>query len=397
MAEDQPPAVVSSSAAPPIYASAMNEQQASQSSPATSDKTTIVSSPDHCASQKPKPPHTFTVSEYLGTSQKPPRSEPQPIRTSASPPLPPLIVRSNNTQGVVDHARRMLENSPARYLCFFPQCGYTIYDAWDSHDIRIDSAEFLTQVLTFITRDNVYRAQTYAHEWSQKNRHRLDFIAGEVPRMYNSSDPISIVDRIFINGETQSYPREFLWHVANIMRNGMVNAALKPQGTIAGDNIHNVEKANDDDRAGNDVLDTNAVMDAKPDMLTEEKEHRSEPDASNGTSKTYRKNFIHLGKRADRTIRHCASYLGSLDRVEFYNSYGSAVSGHTSNADTTFRAIATCSKGLSEPVSWVCHWSSAKHVISTHECVKYAVSQGRPKRATGLGLSFIQSAAFPSR
>ena len=289
MAEDQPPVVVSSSAAPPKDASAANEQQASQSSPAASDKTTIVSAPDHPAWQKPKPSHTFTVSEYLVTGQKPPRPKSQPIHTSAGPPLPPLVVRSDKTQGVVDHARRLFENSPARYLCFFPQCGYTIYDAWDSHDIHIDSAEFLTEVLTFITRDNVYRAQTYAHEWSQKNRYRLDFIAGEVPRMYNSNDPLSIIDRIFIDGETQSYPREFLWHVANIMRTGMVNTALKPQGTTAGDTAQNVGRL-DDNRAGNDSLDINLAIDVKPNITAEEKKTRPETNHSSGASKTIRKN-----------------------------------------------------------------------------------------------------------
>jgi hypothetical protein len=291
MAGNQPPAVVSSSAALPKDAHAVNEQQTSQSSPKVSDRIPIVSGqvPDRPASQKSKPSHTFWASEYLITGQEPPHSESQPIHTSAGPPLPPLVVRSNKIQGIVDHARSMLANSPARYLCFFPQCGYTIHDAWDSHDIHIDSAEFLTEVLTFITRDNVYRARTYAHEWSQKNRHRLDFIAGEVPRMYDSNNPLSIVDRIFIDGETQSYPREFLWHVANMIRTGMVTAALKPQVITTADTDQDVHKV-DENWVGNNAVDTKLVVKVKPNNQAEEKETRPEAESWNETRKNNRTN-----------------------------------------------------------------------------------------------------------
>jgi hypothetical protein len=93
----------------------------------------------------------------------------------------------------------------------------------------------------------------------------LDFIAGEVPRMYNSKDPLSVVNKIFIDGETQSYPCEFLWHVANMIRTGMVTAALKPQVTTAADTVHDVQKV-DNNWAGNRVLDTKSVVNAKPNI-----------------------------------------------------------------------------------------------------------------------------------
>lgn len=162
-------------------------------------------------------------------------------------PVQPCIAHGDTLRGVVDFALRLQSTYPREYMFFFPLCGYTIFDLWDRADIHLYSPTFLEEVLSFITQDNVQHAQKYAAEWSQNHRDRLHVVL-EVE--YDQDRPLDIVDAIFVNGETNRFPPEFLWHVAHIMRYGMCvmsdRSKAVPPAVVAGA----VAKAADSD-AGN--------------------------------------------------------------------------------------------------------------------------------------------------
>lgn len=286
MAETQPTG--SASAASPQIAPAVDEK-ASHHSPAVSDKTVVPAVTDHpAASTSPHEqkqnapeivpmPHTnqAVLTTDLGR---------QSYHPAPGPPGPPLVVRSDKMQGVADFAQRMFANSREQYLGYFPECGWTIYDLWDSVDIAIDSPPFLEEVLKYITFDNVHRMRAYAVEWSEKNRDRLDFIGGDLTSVYDPNDHLAIVDKIFINGEMNAYPRIFLWHVAHFMRTGMMNVALKKQAMATATNV----KANDN-HAGKTALNSKPVAEPTSKAAEEENQPRPETTPGSGHRKTNRK------------------------------------------------------------------------------------------------------------
>ncbi|KAF2798896.1 hypothetical protein K505DRAFT_321526, partial [Melanomma pulvis-pyrius CBS 109.77] len=282
MAETQPAGPAS--AASPQIASAVDEQ-VPHHSPAIPDKTVVPAATDHPAAstspheQKQSAPEIVPMPHanqaVLTTDLGRQSHHPAP-----TPPGPPLVVRSDKMQGVADFAQRMFANSRDQYLSYFPQCGWTIYDLWDSVDIAIDSPSFLEEVLKYITFDNVHRMRAYAVEWSEKNRDRLDFIGGDMTSVYDPNDHLAIVEKIFINGETDAYPRIFLWHVAHFMRTGMMNVALKKQAMATATATASNVKANDN-HASKTALKSSPV--SEPTSMAAEEENQPRPEITTGS------------------------------------------------------------------------------------------------------------------
>jgi hypothetical protein len=186
-------------------------------SPAQLDRTVIVTMKDTVLLHDPIP-CTGIAMFSTAIGKRAPRKVP-------SLPLRPVIVRSNIVQSVVAFARYWLGRFPMQYLCVFDNCGWTVHDLWDAEDIHIESLAFCQETLGFIGRDNYYRARVYAMEWSRLHQERLIIIQCQMDDFYDPKDPLAIVDKIFVNGETQFHPRTFLWHVAHIIRATMVEAA----------------------------------------------------------------------------------------------------------------------------------------------------------------------------
>lgn len=104
-------------------------------------------------------------------------------------------------------------------MSIFPDCNWVIEDFWDAVDIHVDTAEHLKEVLKFILNDNVYCARKCAKEFSEVHPEALKVIGGsDLTGIYEASNPLAIVDKIFVYGETKRFPRQFLWHVAHIIR-----------------------------------------------------------------------------------------------------------------------------------------------------------------------------------
>jgi hypothetical protein len=143
-------------------------------------------------------------------------------RKLQGPPYAPVIVRSNRVQDVLAAAGFWLNKYPQQYLCIFPQAGWQIGDLWDEEDIHIETAPFCEEVLQFIGRDVYVRAKKYAQHWSRMHPERLNVVGGDLTNVYDKTNPLSIVDVIFVNGEQQNWPSIFLWHVAHTMRAAML-------------------------------------------------------------------------------------------------------------------------------------------------------------------------------
>jgi hypothetical protein len=144
------------------------------------------------------------------------------LRRLQGPSHPPVIVKGNKIHAVVAAAGIWRNKYPYQYMCIFPQGGWQIGDLWDEEDIHIDTESFCKETLCFIERDNCVRAQKYAQDWSKMHPERLPIVGGDMSELYDKANPLSIVDKIFINGETQKYPPIFLWHVAHMMRGAIL-------------------------------------------------------------------------------------------------------------------------------------------------------------------------------
>ncbi|ORY18685.1 hypothetical protein BCR34DRAFT_292039 [Clohesyomyces aquaticus] len=157
-------------------------------------------------------------------NRKPPRK--------MMPPYPSVVARgySDPRQAVADYAHFWYNKYPREYLCYFPLCGWTINDLWDDWDIHIDSPSFLTEVLKFICGENLHWARGFAVAWAEANKDRfLKVVALDMEEIYEPTNPLAVVDKVFVNGEQNLYPRKFLWHVINVMRIGIYNVDAQQQ------------------------------------------------------------------------------------------------------------------------------------------------------------------------
>lgn len=227
MAQPLPPTTTAPETHPPGTVT-----EARARSPAHSDKTIVA--PEHT---RETPTGSYAAGAYFSTNagEKPPRKAP-------GPPYPPVIVRGGDeAEGVWMFANYWRVKHPDLYHQVF-HCDppWAITDLWDDYDIHLETPEFLKKALYFIGNDNFIRARDYAVEWSRKNKKRLDSIARDMPHWGDPNDPLAIVNKIFIDGERQQYPRAFLFRVLSMMMQSMRTTAEKyhaSKGATATQNV----------------------------------------------------------------------------------------------------------------------------------------------------------------
>lgn len=207
-------------AAPPLADATSNDELApkvpvqSSPSPAGSDKTITPPLPDDIVVPQPQlGPGSAMFSTDLG------KRAPRKLQ---GPPYAPVIVRSDRIHGVLMTAAVWRNKYPYQYLCIFPQSGWQIGDLWDEEDVHLETESFCKELLQFIERDVCVRAQNFAQHWSRQHPERLHIVGGDLVEIYDKENHLSIVDKIFVNGEQQEYPPIFLWHVAHTMRTAML-------------------------------------------------------------------------------------------------------------------------------------------------------------------------------
>lgn len=157
-------------------------------------------------------------------------------RKLQGPPYAPVIARSNMVLDVVNAAGLWRSKYPYQYLCIFPHAGWKINDLWDDEDIHLETESFCKELLRFIERDNGVRAQKYAQDWSSMHPERLPIVGGDMVELYDKTNPLSIVDKIFVGEESREYPPIFLWHVAHIMRTAMLTVKGAKLVSLGNDN-----------------------------------------------------------------------------------------------------------------------------------------------------------------
>lgn len=146
----------------------------------------------------------------------------RPQRKLLGPPNVPVIVRSNMIADAAVAADFWRHKYPYQYFSIFPGSGLKINDLWDEHDIHLETENFCKHVLRFIEGDNATRARKYSQEYVHLHPERLSIIGGDMTKLYDKCDPISIVDKIFVNNEKQTFPPIFLWHTAHHIRRAML-------------------------------------------------------------------------------------------------------------------------------------------------------------------------------
>jgi hypothetical protein len=210
--QQQLPAAVSSKGEPTI-------SEAKQSaSPAPSDKTVtaplVGSNVD--IKQQPQPGRRVAIfSTNLG--RRAPRGLQQPGFFQP-------IVRTNLEEDAFVAAGRLRKKYPYQYLSIFPHQGWQVSDLWDDHDIQIEGENYFITVLNIIANHNAIQVPQFAREYAEKHPERLNLIGGNLAGLYDKTSPLSIVDKIFVNGETRECPHAFLWKVAHVLRTNMLAA-----------------------------------------------------------------------------------------------------------------------------------------------------------------------------
>ncbi|KAL1792765.1 hypothetical protein ACET3X_009272 [Alternaria dauci] len=165
---------------------------------------------------------------------------------------PPVIARSvQDPAFVVQAASYWQIKYKSQCLCILPSQGWTIEDLWDAEDIHVEGRTFCEEMLTFISRSTYYWADRFARDWARAHPDRVDFTGLEMGNVYNTNDPLDIVDKIFIFGEPVDFPRVFLWHVAYILvgtwaemkktTDGALRTSLTPQAHAEEQKIANGE------------------------------------------------------------------------------------------------------------------------------------------------------------
>lgn len=206
--------------APPLAAASSEDESASKgsdrssASPASSDKTVLALLPTSAAILEPQLDRGSAIFS-IGLGKRAPRR-------LQGPPYTPVLVRSDIVQGVAMAAGVWFQKYPQQYMCIFPRAGWQIDDLWDDEDIHLETESFCRELLKFIERDNVARAKEFAQDWSKMHPEQLNVVGGDMTDLYDKENPLSVVDKIFTNGEKEKFPPVFLWHVAHMMRTAML-------------------------------------------------------------------------------------------------------------------------------------------------------------------------------
>jgi hypothetical protein len=206
----------------------------------------------------------------------------RPPRNAPGPPFAPPIARSNPIQVVVDTAMfwRMNKKLTRASWCIFPDLNWAIEDLWDAEDIHIYTAEHCREVLKFLSHDNLYTAGIYARNWASTNANRERLVKtiglGNMGDIYDPTNHLAIVDKVFVNGEVNEYPRQFLWHVAHFMRTMILEKRAKEQLAVQHSIPVAIETSHNESLTTKALRKTNRKMSrSRPQRLTDSVEPSS--------------------------------------------------------------------------------------------------------------------------
>lgn len=123
--------------------------------------------------------------------------------------------------------------------CVFPDCAWEIEDLWDAEDIHIYTPKLCSEALQFLGHDNVWTAKKFAEDWARAHPEHLAATFGKssMAAMYDPAQPLDLVDNIFIFGEANLFPRQFLYYAADMLRTAMLEDEARKNCLVATPNI----------------------------------------------------------------------------------------------------------------------------------------------------------------
>jgi hypothetical protein len=240
-------------------------------SPAASDKT-VIGTPVDDATYRDR---DTLLEPMLGLALFSTEMGTRPQRPTPVPSDAPPIARSDPFQAVIDTALYWRKKHYRTSLAVFPYIGWKIEDLWDAEDIHVYTRKHCRDVLDYMSLDNLSAARRYAREWAQHNQEQLAKTLGQdtddLGDLIDPANHWSLLDKVFVNGETNGWPRQFLWHVAHIMRAEILEERAKEQFAAARPAVQQpVPALTETGRA--DSFTTRA-----PPRKTTRKQHRSRP------------------------------------------------------------------------------------------------------------------------
>ncbi|KAH7116944.1 hypothetical protein B0J11DRAFT_583648 [Dendryphion nanum] len=136
-------------------------------------------------------------------------------------PLPPTIARGLYVwEGFAQESWYWFRRYRHHYLCFFPGCGHTIHDLFDKDFIHRNDPSWVERLLEFIMNGNMVYSETYATDWVAKHPEHVDIMCSDIfgSGLYDPQHPLDVIDKLFVNGETEDFPRHFLYRTMNVIR-----------------------------------------------------------------------------------------------------------------------------------------------------------------------------------
>lgn len=121
----------------------------------------------------------------------------------------------------------------------FPEATWKIEDFWDAEDIHIYTPKLCREALQFLARDNLWTAKKFAEDWARAHPNHLAATFGKssMADVYDLSQPLAIVDKIFVYGEHNLFPRQFLYRAADMLRAAMIEDEARKNDVVATTNF----------------------------------------------------------------------------------------------------------------------------------------------------------------
>ncbi|KAH7398917.1 hypothetical protein DE146DRAFT_782706 [Phaeosphaeria sp. MPI-PUGE-AT-0046c] len=204
-------------------------------------------------------------------------------------------------QAAVQVANYWRSRYPRIGWCVFPDCAWEIEDLWDDQDIHTYTPKLCREALQFLARDNSWTAKKFAEDWARAHPEHLAAAFGKssMAAMYDPAQPLDIVDKIFIFGEHNLLPRQFLYHAADILRTAMLEDEARKDHPMATTNLTSPpvtskfsDKQQDAVKPPSASKKNRKKSRSRPQRLTESTEPAGRPHRRQEPTLPYGENFL---------------------------------------------------------------------------------------------------------
>lgn len=132
-------------------------------------------------------------------------------------------------------ARYWRDKLPRIAWSVFPDGAWEIEDLWDVEDIHIYTPKLCQEALRFLGQDNIWTLNRFADDWARAHPGDLSSTVGKksMADIYDPTQPMAVVDKIFKYGEHNLFPRQFLYRAAKVLRSSMLADEERSMSLVA--------------------------------------------------------------------------------------------------------------------------------------------------------------------